>query len=93
MQCYIYKSLKKDELYLYLDKRDDFSALPETLLQSFGSLSFVMELQLSPQRKLARADAVKVMESIKNKGFFVQMPPTPLPLFMDANIRPALKTH
>lgn len=76
MQCFIYKSLKKDELYLYLDKRDDFSAVPEALLQSFGRMAFVMELQLTPERKLAREDAGKIMAGIQSKGFFVQMPPT-----------------
>lgn len=75
MQCFIYKSLKKDELYLYLEKKDDFSSVPAPLLQSFGRLAFVMELELSPQRKLAREDAGKVIAGIRNKGFFVQMPP------------------
>ena len=75
MQCFIYKSLKKDELYLYLDKRDDFSAVPEALLQNFGRLVFVMELELSPQRKLAREDVDKVIDNIQSKGFFMQMPP------------------
>lgn len=87
MQCFIYKSLKKDELYLYLDKRDDFSAVPEALLQSFGRLTFVMELQLTPQRKLAREDAGKIIASIQNKGFFVQMPPTIMPLPLAATGR------
>lgn len=76
MQCYIYKSLKKDELYLYLTKKDDFSQLPETLYQSFGRLEFVMELELTANRKLAREDSNKVIDSLNNKGFFVQMPPT-----------------
>lgn len=80
MQCYIYKSLKKDELYLYLQHKDDFSNIPESLLQSFGRLSFVMELVLSPERKLARENSTKVIESLKNKGFFVQMPPSFTPL-------------
>lgn len=79
MLCFIYKSLKKDELYLYLDKKDDFSALPENLFNSFGPLQFVMELQLSPERKLAREDASKVIASLENKGFYVQMPPVAVP--------------
>ncbi len=87
MQCFIYKSLKKDELYLYLDKKDDFSAIPETLLQSFGRMVFVMELQLTPQRKLAREDAGKVIASLQNKGFFVQMPPTLMSTPLAANSR------
>lgn len=75
MQCFIYKSLKKAELYLYLDKKDDFSAIPQALFDSFGQLTFVMELQLTPERKLARECADKVIASLKAKGFFVQMPP------------------
>ena len=75
MLCFIYKSLKKDELYLYLDKKDDFSSVPETLFKSLGCLQFVMELQLSPERKLAREDVSKVIASLTSKGFFVQMPP------------------
>ena len=80
MQCFIYKSLKKEALYLYIDKRDDFSAVPDALLQSLGRLNFVMELQLDPQRKLAKEDVKKVIESLQNKGFFIQLPPTILPL-------------
>ncbi|OAI19713.1 hypothetical protein A1507_06525 [Methylomonas koyamae] len=75
MNCFIYKSLKKDELYLYLDKKDDFSAIPAELYKSLGRLEFVMELELTPQRKLARADSAKVIASLQAKGFFVQMPP------------------
>lgn len=76
MQCFIYKSLKKDELYLYLDKKDDFSAIPDELFKSFGRLEFVMELELYPERKLARENIEKVIASLQNKGFFVQLPPT-----------------
>ncbi|GAB4274813.1 MAG: YcgL domain-containing protein [Methylomicrobium sp.] len=79
MQCFIYKSLKKDELYLYVDKKDDFSDVPEALFKTIGPIRFVMELELTPERKLARENAGKVLDSLKSKGFFVQMPPTPIP--------------
>ena len=79
MQCFIYKSLKKNELYLYLAKKDDFSAVPEHLLKSFGRLEFVMELTLSAGLKLAREKVENVLSSIKSKGFFVQIPPTTIP--------------
>ena len=87
MQCFIYKSLRKDELYLYLDKRDNFSAVPEVLLQNFGRLAFVMEMELTPDSKLARENADKVMASIKTKGFFVQMPPQLISLPLAATYR------
>ncbi|CAA9892069.1 YcgL domain-containing protein B0F88_107153 [Candidatus Methylobacter favarea] len=76
MQCFIYKSLKKEYLYLYIDKKDDFSRVPDLLFNSLGKLEFVMELELFPERKLAREDAGKVIQSLKEKGFFVQMPPS-----------------
>ena len=79
MQCYIYKSLKKDELYLYLKKKDDYSQIPEPLLNSFGRMEFVMALELTEERKLARENANTVMKGLSDKGFFVQMPPTIVP--------------
>ena len=75
MQCFIYKSLKKEYLYLYIDKKDDFSKVPDALVNSFGKIEFVMDLELSPERKLAREDAGKIIESLMEQGFFVQLPP------------------
>jgi len=79
MQSYIYKSLKKDELYLYLQKKDDFSIIPEPLLNSLGKIEFVMELEITPERKLAREDVKKVIAGLQDKGFFIQMPPVIIP--------------
>ncbi len=79
MLCFIYKSLKKEQLYLYVDKKDDFSKVPEALFNSFGKMEFVMDLELTPERKLAKEDAGKVLDSLKEKGFFVQLPPINLP--------------
>lgn len=79
MQCFVYKSLKKDELYLYIDRKDDFSKLPEPVFKSLSPLQFVLELELTPERRLAREDAGKVIDSLETKGFFVQMPPVLVP--------------
>ncbi|MCX7098097.1 MAG: YcgL domain-containing protein [Methylococcales bacterium] len=75
MHCFIYKSMKKDYLYLYLTKKDDFSEVPEALVNSFGKMEFVMELELTPERKLAKEDAGKIIAALKAQGFFVQLPP------------------
>jgi uncharacterized protein YcgL (UPF0745 family) len=90
MQCFIYKSLKKDELYLYLQKKDDFTDIPEPLFNSLGRIEFVMELEITPERKLAREDVNKVLFSLQDKGFFVQMPPTIIP---DALVLKNSKLH
>ena len=81
MQCSIYKSSKKDEMYLYIarlkedDNQDPLQVIPEALRQAFGRATFVMHLELSEQRKLARVNVLHVMDSIETKGFFIQMPP------------------
>ncbi|MDD5275658.1 MAG: YcgL domain-containing protein [Methylovulum sp.] len=75
MQCFIYKSLKTEYLYLYIDKKYDFTNVPDALFDKLGKLEFVMELMLSAHRKLARENVETVMDSLKNKGFFIQLPP------------------
>jgi hypothetical protein len=78
MKTFIYKSTKKDELYLYISKKDDFSDVPQELYDSMGKEPvFVMELELSVERPLAREDVTIVMNNLETKGFHVQMPPRP----------------
>ena len=78
MNCYIYKSLKKDEMYLYVDRKDDFSRVPDALMGVVGRLEFVMELELTAERKLAREDADEVRKNLAEQGFHLQMPPKDL---------------
>lgn len=75
MLCAIYKSKKKDETYLYLPKRDDFSSVPESLMDTFGQPIFVMMLHLKPERKLILADIEKVKELLSGRGYYLQIPP------------------
>ncbi len=56
--------------------RDDFARLPEPLRTQLGNLQFVLEVALSPERKLAREDAAVVRENLVARGFHLQFPPT-----------------
>ncbi|MFC3023413.1 YcgL domain-containing protein [Vibrio zhugei] len=76
MLCSIYKSAKKEGAYLYLPKRDDFSQVPDTLLDMFGKPRFVMLINLK-DRQLATVDIEHVKASLNDKGFFLQLPPPP----------------
>ncbi|MCK5639643.1 MAG: YcgL domain-containing protein [Gammaproteobacteria bacterium] len=76
MNCIIYKSNKKEGLYLYVLKEDDFSDVPESLMQNFGEPEFVMELELDSNRKLARADTSDVLQGLSSQGYYLQVPPT-----------------
>jgi uncharacterized protein YcgL (UPF0745 family) len=73
--CWIYRSPRKDEMYLYLPAEDDFSTIPAPLLKGFGTPEKVMQLNLSASQKLAREDVAVVMENLQNQGFHLQMPP------------------
>ncbi|BAW00050.1 uncharacterized protein YcgL (UPF0745 family) [Lysobacter enzymogenes] len=77
MQAYVYKSLRKADTYVFLSARDDFARVPEPVLQQLGSLQFVLEVELGPERKLARADAATVRENLAARGFHLQFPPLP----------------
>jgi uncharacterized protein YcgL (UPF0745 family) len=73
--CTIYRSGNKAETYLYLPRGQAFEDLPPELRESFGEPSFVMTLNLSEKRQLARADVVQVLEQFEKQGFYLQLPP------------------
>ncbi|MDI3324484.1 YcgL domain-containing protein [Pontibacterium granulatum] len=73
--CSVFKSSRKDEMYLYVDKRDQLKRVPEALLEMFGAALHVMDMPLTAKRELARVDTAKVLSEIDEKGFFLQMPP------------------
>jgi uncharacterized protein YcgL (UPF0745 family) len=64
MLCAIYKSSKKQETYLYVPGRDDFSKVPEALI-----------MPLKKDRKLGQVHIDKLRCELKIKGFYLQLPP------------------
>ena len=74
--CEIFRSSRKEEMYLYVERAKGLADVPEALLAQFGEPESVMTLMLSEERKLARADVAEVLEHIRDKGFYLQMPPT-----------------
>ncbi|PZO09781.1 MAG: hypothetical protein DCF27_04015 [Lysobacteraceae bacterium] len=83
MQTYVYKSLRKDNTYVYLRRRDDFEVIPEAVRKPLGELVFVLEFALTGQRKLAQADPVVVRANLAAHGFHLQFPPTLLDPMVD----------
>lgn len=74
--CTIYRTARERELYLYVEKGKDLSELPAELMTRLGKTEEVMTLLLTADRKLARVNAERVLEDIKQKGYFLQLPPT-----------------
>ncbi|MCC5827114.1 MULTISPECIES: YcgL domain-containing protein [Alkalimonas] len=77
MLCVVYKSLKKDQTYLYIERRDDFSKVPDALLVSFGKPQLVTLINLEKRTSLALADLSKVKAELSDKGYYLQLPPPP----------------
>ena len=73
--CAIYKCSRKEHTYIYINEKDKFDDIPEVLMKTLGELSFVMELDLYPEKSLAQADAAEVIEKLNEQGFYLQLPP------------------
>jgi len=85
LNCWIYKSPRKDEMYLYLATEEDFDLVPRELLEHFGTPQFVMQLALDSTRPLAREDVARVMTNLREQGFHLQMPPKLEPYLYHGN--------
>lgn len=88
----IYKSPAREEMYLYLSYSADRVAalekhVPEALLRTFGKPVHVFDLLLTPEKKLARVAAAKVLQEISQHGYYLQMPPSAAPGEDDYTIR------
>jgi len=75
MFCVIYRSPNREQTYLYVGKKDDFSRVPEALLRGFGKPQLAMVLTLDKRDRLANADINKVKQALSEQGYYLQMPP------------------
>lgn len=84
MFCVIYRSAVRDQTYLYVEKKDDFSRVPDALLKGFGKPQLAMVVNLAQRDKLANADINNVKQGLSEQGYYLQIPPP---------IESLLKTH
>ena len=73
--CEVFKSPRKDEMYLYVDKMEGLKRVPEQLQEIFGTPQSVMTMVVTEEKRLARADAADIIKAIRENGFYLQMPP------------------
>lgn len=74
MQCFIYRSSKKTDTYIYLSDEDKKNNLPDGLDKLLGRLEFVMELDLEKIKRLQNADIEEVRLNLNDAGFYIQLP-------------------
>jgi len=75
MLCAVYRSPKKEQTYLFIKQRDDFSDVPAPLMSTFGTPQLVTMVNLATKEKLAMADIEKVKANLNEQGYYLQLPP------------------
>ncbi|NKB75857.1 MAG: hypothetical protein GKR96_02155 [Gammaproteobacteria bacterium] len=75
MQTWIYKGSRKTNTYLYITQKDDFSLVPDALINLIGETQFVMSVNLATKSRLALVDIKDVINQLKSDGYFLQLPP------------------
>ena len=73
--CDVYRSSRKDLLYLYVNADEGFERVPDELMKQFGEPEKTLSFELTVDRPLAREDPAKVMANIQEKGYHLQLPP------------------
>lgn len=75
MPVFVYKSLRKPDTYLYLPKADAFTALPTTIAGPLQPWQFVLQFELTPERRLPGVNADVLQTNLDAHGFHLQFPP------------------
>jgi hypothetical protein len=75
--CAVYRSPRKEGMYLFVDRDQPLEELPAALLAGFGKPELALNLVLTPERRLARADAATVLAALDEQGYYLQLPPQP----------------
>jgi uncharacterized protein YcgL (UPF0745 family) len=74
MECNIYKGKRKQDHYLFIPVTSPLDDIPGPILEMLGEIELVMQLDITEQSKLVQSDARAVLETISEKGFYIQLP-------------------
>ena len=74
----IYKTARRSETFLFLPAGVKPDAWPDGLADAFQPVEHLMSLTLTDRQPLAAQPASEVMAAIIERGYFLQLPPSPL---------------
>ena len=75
----VFKTPRRPDTFLYLPQDLPVSDWPEGLADAFIRPEKVISLVLTPERPMAAQPALVVMSAIREKGYFLQLPPGKIP--------------
>ena len=73
--CDVYKSVNKENYYLYVPANQGLKHVPESLRQQLGKVEIALSLELTKEKTLAKEDPMVVMANLKEQGYHLQLPP------------------
>lgn len=76
LRCRVYRSPRRAEMYLFVTEAQDLAPVPGELLARFGAPEPALAFDLVPGRRLARVAADEVLAALRERGWFLQMPPS-----------------
>jgi uncharacterized protein YcgL (UPF0745 family) len=71
--CAVYKTHKRSGVYLFVKEKDDFSAVPKSLLEQLSTPELVMVLPLTTQKTLLKTDQKTLVTALNEQGYFLQV--------------------
>lgn len=74
MRVFVYKSQCKTDTYLYLARHDDFDTVPDPIQHTLRPWLFVLEFDLTPERRMPRVDSVVLQNNLNSQGFHLLFP-------------------
>ncbi|MEM1142366.1 MAG: YcgL domain-containing protein [Pseudomonadota bacterium] len=73
--CDVYRTPKREGMYLFVRREEGLQRVPEALLARFGTPELALSFVLDKDRALANADPEAVRERLLGEGYYLQMPP------------------
>ena len=73
--CDVYKSLTRENYYLYVPADEGLERVPEALRRQFGKLEKTLSFDMTDDRRLAKEDPKVVMANLAEQGYHLQLPP------------------
>lgn len=89
IHCDVYRSSRKENLYIYVTKEEGLDRVPAELLAQFGEPEIALSFMLTSDRQLAKEDPERVLINLNNQGYHLQLPPAALGGQGPANAVPA----
>ncbi|MEM7207376.1 MAG: YcgL domain-containing protein [Pseudomonadota bacterium] len=74
MKFCVYRSERKDGLYVFTSADSELGDLPEDLRQQVAPLTLALEIDLEADSKLSRENPQTVLANIATQGYHLQMP-------------------